>query len=63
MAQNRYFEDWVVGETLHTELTIAAAEPDPKRPGHGCVVNQRGETVLAAEPNLVVVRRPDAIMG
>jgi len=52
-----------IGDTLHTELTIAAAEPDPKRPGHGRVVNQRGETVLAVEHILLVARRPDAIMG
>lgn len=55
--------------TLHTELTIAAAEPDPRLPGHGrvvesCrVVTQQGETVRAAEHILLVARRPDAITG
>lgn len=53
-----------IGDTLHTELTIVSVDPDPKRPGHGrviesCrVVNQRGETVLAAEHILLVERRP-----
>lgn len=52
-----------IGDTLHTQLTIAAVEPDPKRPGHGRVVetcrviNQRGETVLACDHILLVERR------
>lgn len=53
-----------IGDTLHTQLTIARAEADPKRPGHGRVVescrvlNQRGETVLACDHILLVERRP-----
>jgi acyl dehydratase len=52
-----------IGDTLYTQLTIAAADPDPKRTGHGRVVetcrviNQRGETVLACDHILLVERR------
>ena len=44
-----------IGDTIHTELTITALEPDPKRPQHGRiteqvrVLNQRGEVVLACD--------------
>jgi acyl dehydratase len=52
-----------IGDTIHTELTIAALEPDPKRPDHGRiietvrVVNQRGETVLACDHVYLAKRR------
>lgn len=52
-----------VGDTIHTRVTIAAKEDDPKRPDHGRVierievVNQRGETVLACDHVLLVQRR------
>ncbi len=44
-----------IGDTIHTVLTIAALEADPKRPHYGRVIeqvrviNQRGETVLACD--------------
>jgi acyl dehydratase len=52
-----------IGDTLHTVLTIAALEDDPKRPDSGRVIeqvrviNQRGETVLACDHVYVVQRR------
>ena len=52
-----------IGDTIHTRITIASKEPDPKRPQYGRVVekievlNQRGETVLACEHILLVERR------
>ena len=44
-----------IGDTIHTVVTIAALEDDPKRADHGRVteqvrvINQRGETVLACD--------------
>ena len=55
-----------IGDTIHTRLTVSATEPDPKRPGHGrvverCeVVNQRGETVMACDHVLLAERRSPA---
>jgi acyl dehydratase len=52
-----------IGDTLHTELTITALDPDPKRPQHGRiteqvrVINQRGETVLACDHVYLAQRR------
>ena len=52
-----------IGDTIHTELTIAALEPDPKRPEHGRiteavrVINQRGEVVLACDHIYLAQRR------
>jgi acyl dehydratase len=53
-----------IGDTIHTRITIASKEPDPKRPQYGRVVekievvNQRGETVLACEHILLVEKKP-----
>ena len=53
-----------IGDTIHTRITIASKEPDPKRPQYGRVVekievlNQRGETVMACEHILLVEKRP-----
>ena len=53
-----------IGDTIHTRITIASKEPDPKRPQFGRVVekievlNQRGETVMACEHILLVEKRP-----
>ncbi len=53
-----------VGDTIHTRVTIASKEPDPKRPQYGRIVekieviNQRGETVMACEHILLVEKRP-----
>ncbi|MBL8599190.1 MAG: MaoC family dehydratase N-terminal domain-containing protein [Devosia sp.] len=52
-----------IGDTIHTELTIAALEDDPKRADHGRVIeqvrvlNQRGETVLACDHVYLVQKR------
>jgi acyl dehydratase len=52
-----------IGDTIHTELTIAALEDDPKRADHGRVIeqvrvlNQRGETVLACDHVYLVKKR------
>ncbi|OJX53012.1 MaoC/PaaZ C-terminal domain-containing protein [Devosia sp. 66-22] len=52
-----------IGDTVHTELTIAALEDDPKRADHGRVIeqvrvlNQRGETVLACDHVYLVKKR------
>ena len=59
----RFIRPVFIGDTIRTRVTIAAKEPDPKRPGHGRVVerceviNQRGEVVLAADHILIVERR------
>jgi len=53
-----------IGDTIFTRLTVTEVAPDPKRPGHGrvvetCeVVNQRGEVVLACQHVLLAARRP-----
>mgnify|MGYP001039541004 CR=1 FL=1 len=53
-----------IGDTIHTRLEVTAAAEDPRRPGHGRVVetctvlNQRGETVLFCEHILLAERRP-----
>ncbi len=52
-----------IGDTIHTRLTVSELGDDPKRPGHGrvvesCeVVNQRGEVVLACQHILLAERR------
>lgn len=53
-----------IGDTLTAHCTVKEKRDDAKRPAHGVVVelvealNQRGETVLAAEHLLLVKRRP-----
>lgn len=53
-----------IGDTIHTVLTIAALEEDPKRPAYGRVIetvrvlNQRAETVLACD-HVYLVQRSD----
>lgn len=52
-----------IGDTIHTRLTVSDLGDDPRRPGHGrvvetCeVVNQRGEVVLACHHILLAARR------
>jgi len=52
-----------IGDTIHTELTIAGLDADPKRPDHGRiteevrVINQRGEVVLACQHIYLAQRR------
>jgi len=56
-----------IGDTIRTRLTVSAKDPDPKRPGHGriveaCrVINQRGETVLACDHILLAEMRGPAL--
>jgi acyl dehydratase len=60
----RFVRPVFIGDTLTTRCTVKEKRDDPKRPRHGIVVelvealNQRGETVLAAEHLLLVERRP-----
>jgi acyl dehydratase len=62
----RFIRPMFIGDTLTSRCTIKEKRDDPKRPGHGIVVelveglNQKGETVLAAEHLLLVRRRPAA---
>jgi acyl dehydratase len=52
------------GDTIRTTVTIGRKADDPKRPGHGQVVeicetvNQHGKTVMYCEHILLVERRP-----
>ena len=52
-----------IGDTIHTELTIASLEPDLKRPEFGRIVeqvrviNQRSEVVLACDHVYLARRR------
>ncbi|MDO8360313.1 MAG: MaoC/PaaZ C-terminal domain-containing protein [Devosia sp.] len=52
-----------IGDTIHTMVTIAKLEDDPKRTDHGRVteeirvINQRGETVLACDHVHLAKRR------
>jgi monoamine oxidase len=62
----RFVRPVFIGDTIKTRTTIAAKENDPKRPGHGRVIerveviNQRGEVVLAADHIYVVERQATA---
>ena len=59
----RFVRPVFIGDTLKTRCTVKEKRDDPKRPALGVVVelveaiNQRGETVLAAEHVLRVKRR------
>ena len=60
----RFPKPGFIGDTISTRLAVTEANPDPKRPGHGqvvetCeVVNQRGEVVMACQHVLLAARRP-----
>ncbi|WP_415907398.1 MaoC family dehydratase [Oleiharenicola sp. Vm1] len=60
----RFIRPVFIGDTLTSRCTVKDRRDDPKRPAFGVVVelveslNQRGETVLAAEHLLLVKRRP-----
>lgn len=62
----RFVRPVFIGDTLTTRCSVKEKRDDAKRAGHGVVVeaveclNQRGETVLAAEHLLLVRRRPPA---
>jgi acyl dehydratase len=59
----RFPKPVLIGDTIHTVLTISALEDDPKRADHGRVIeqvrvmNQRSETVLACDHVYLVKRR------
>jgi monoamine oxidase len=60
----RFVKPVFIGDTIHSRVTIAAKEDDPKRPDMGRVVerteviNQRGEVVLVADHIHIVERKP-----
>ncbi|MGA8101052.1 MAG: MaoC/PaaZ C-terminal domain-containing protein [Candidatus Acidiferrales bacterium] len=53
-----------IGDTIHTRVTIKEKAEEPKRPGHGRVVeacqviNQHGEVVMYCEHILMAQRKP-----
>lgn len=59
----RFIKPVFIGDTITSRCTIKEKRDDAKRPAHGVVVeqveavNQRGETVLAAEHLLLVKRK------
>jgi acyl dehydratase len=60
----RFPKPLFIGDTIHTKLTIAQLQADPKRLDHGRiterveVINQRDEVVLACEHIYLAKRRP-----
>ncbi|NCO87954.1 MAG: dehydratase [Rhodobacterales bacterium] len=58
-----------IGDTIRSAVTIARKADDPRRPGHGQVVevvetrNQRGETVMYCEHILLAERRAPVTGG
>lgn len=62
----RFIKPVFIGDTLKTQVTIKQKRDDPKRPGHGQVVetcevlNQRNEIVMYCEHILLVARRSSA---
>lgn len=60
----RFVKPVFIGDTIHSRVTIIAAEAMDKRPGYGrvterlTVINQNGETVLVADHIYMVERRP-----
>ena len=59
----RFVKPVFIGDTIHSRVTIAAKEDDPKRPDMGRVVerteviNQRDEVVLVADHIHIVERK------
>jgi len=55
-----------IGDTIKSRITVSSCDLDPKRPGHGrivekCqVINQRGETVMACDHILLVQSRVES---
>ena len=60
----RFPKPLFIGDTIHTKLTIAQLQADPKRLDHGRIterveiINQRDEVVLACEHIYLAKRRP-----
>ena len=63
----RFIRPVFLNDTIHVRTSIKELRDDPKRKGHGIVVegleviNQRGETVLVADHLLLVERRTPAV--
>ncbi|QDY71511.1 MaoC/PaaZ C-terminal domain-containing protein [Qingshengfaniella alkalisoli] len=61
----RFVRPVFIGDTIHTKLTIARKQDDPKRPGSGRVfekvevINQNDDVVLACEHIYIVERREE----
>ncbi len=59
----RFVRPVFIGDTIHTKVSIVSKEDDPKRAEVGRVferlevINQRGETVLAADHIYIVERK------
>jgi acyl dehydratase len=59
----RFLRPVFLGDTIHETATIREKREDPRRPGHGIVVealeiaNQENQTVLACEHLYLVERR------
>ncbi|RFC68626.1 MULTISPECIES: MaoC/PaaZ C-terminal domain-containing protein [Mesorhizobium] len=59
----RFIKPVFINDTIHSVTTIAAKEDDPKRPDAGRIIerlqvmNQHGETVLAADHIYIVERK------
>lgn len=62
----RFIKPVFIGDTIRTRLTVKEKREDPKRPGHGIVVeacevmNQRGDVVLVCEHLLLLEKRRTA---
>lgn len=62
----RFIKPVLIGDTLHSRVTLKEKRNSPKRPDYGIVVeqvealNQRQEVVLACEHLLMVKKRPGA---
>jgi acyl dehydratase len=62
----RFIKPVFIGDTITTRCTVKEKRDHPKRADHGVIVelvegmNQRGETVLAAEHLLLVRRRAES---
>ncbi len=65
----RFIRPVFIGDTIHTRVTIASREDDPRRPTQGrvierCeVINQKDEVVLAADHILLVDKRGGETMS
>lgn len=62
----RFIRPVFIGDTMHVSVTVREKRDDPKRPGHGMVVetcevfNQKQELVLVCDHLLLVERRTPA---
>ncbi len=62
----RFIKPVFIGDTIHTRVTVADKQDDPKRSDHGRVIekcevlNQHGQVVMVCEHILLVARRSKA---